>query len=255
MLTKSQIQRAAQKNGVGAQVQERDYLQHVLLWILYSRGQKLVLGGGTAVRTVYGGNRYSEGLEFHGPEDVLPAAVSRQLRQEMAEGLEDFGIMAEMRNDWASVTEYGFDVGFRGPLDDGRDRANGKVRISVNRGPEQVEAQRELVTSQYDDVRPYVVTVLTPEQLMAEKVRALMVRGRPRDLYDLWLMLGLGVQPEHQLIARKLASYGIGWHLRQVVEALDAVQLGWERDLRHLLPQYVPHKVARDGVVAWLVGI
>ena len=32
MLTKSQIQRAAQKNRIGVQVQERDYLQHLLLW-------------------------------------------------------------------------------------------------------------------------------------------------------------------------------------------------------------------------------
>jgi predicted nucleotidyltransferase component of viral defense system len=169
--------------------------------------------------------------------------------------LEDFGIVAELRREWASEADYGFDVDFRGPLYDGRHRTNGKLRITVNRSPEEVEVRRELVTSDYDDVRPYVVTVLSPGQLMAEKIRALMVRGRPRDLYDLWVMLGLGVQPEHKLIERKLAAYGIDWHLRQLVEALDAVQLGWERDLRHLLPQYVPHKVARDGVVAWLVGI
>lgn len=30
MLTKSQIQRIAQRNGIGMQVQERDYLQHLL---------------------------------------------------------------------------------------------------------------------------------------------------------------------------------------------------------------------------------
>lgn len=34
-----------------------------------------------------------------------------------------------------------------------------------------------------------LVTVLTLEHLMAEKVRALLVRGKPRDLYDVWLLL------------------------------------------------------------------
>jgi hypothetical protein len=34
MLTKAQIQRMAQRNGVGMQVQERDYLQHLILWLL-----------------------------------------------------------------------------------------------------------------------------------------------------------------------------------------------------------------------------
>jgi len=39
MLTKAQIQRIAQRNEVGMQVQERDYVQHLLLWLLYSRSQ------------------------------------------------------------------------------------------------------------------------------------------------------------------------------------------------------------------------
>jgi hypothetical protein len=30
MLTRSQIQRIAQRNGVGMQVQERDYMQHLI---------------------------------------------------------------------------------------------------------------------------------------------------------------------------------------------------------------------------------
>ena len=255
MLTRSQIQRAAQKSGVGVQVQERDYLQHLLLWLLYSRGQTLVFGGGTALRMVYGSNRYSEDLDFYGPEGALPIGELRLGWQTVVRGLEDFGILAEIVNERASTEGYGFHVSFRGPLYDGRDRSEGAVRVDANRRPEKVEARRELVTSEYDDVRPFVVTVLTPEQLMAEKIRAVMVRGRPRDLYDLWLMLGLGVRPEHQLIERKLALYGIDWHLRRLVDALDLVEIGWERDLRHLLPQYVPHKVARDGVVAWLVGI
>jgi len=39
------------------------------------------------------------------------------------------------------------------------------------------------------------------------------------------------------------------------MDSLDLVEIGWERDLRHLLPQYVPFETARDGVIAWLVGI
>ena len=42
MLTKAQIQRLAQRNGIGMQVQERDYLQHLLLWLLYTRSQDLI---------------------------------------------------------------------------------------------------------------------------------------------------------------------------------------------------------------------
>jgi len=250
MLTKSQIQRIAQRHGVGMQVQERDYVQHLILWLLYSRSQELIFKGGTALRLVYGGNRYSEDLDFNGPEDIT---VLQVLWEEVVAGLEDFGVGAEMRNQWVSDVGYSVDVSFRGPLHDGRDRSTGKVRVDVNRRPEEVETRRELVTSEYDDVRPFVVTVLTLDHLMAEKVRALLVRGKPRDLYDLWLLLRRGAQPDGALIERKLAHYEMAWEPGVLVEALERVRADWERDLQPLLPQFIPYEDAREGAAALLV--
>jgi len=231
------------------QVQERDYVQHLILWLLYSRSQGLVFKGGKALRLVYGGNRYSEDLDFNGPED---GAALQSLLEEVIVGLEDFGVIAEMRNAWTSDVGYSFDVSFQGPLYDGRDRSKGKVRVDVNRRPEEVEVRRELVTSEYDDVRPFVVTVLTLEHLMAEKVRALLVRAKPRDLYDIWLLLRQGVQPDPMLIERKLALYEMLWNPAVLEEALEQVRAGWERDLRPLLPQFISYENARQDVVTLL---
>jgi predicted nucleotidyltransferase component of viral defense system len=249
MLTKAQIQRIARRHRVGMQAQERDYLQHLILWLLYSRSQELVFKDGTALRLVYGGNRYSEDLDFNGPDDV---AVLQALWREVIAGLEDFGILAEMRNAWASDVGYSFDVSFRGPLYDGRDRSKGKVRVDVNRRPEEVEAHRELVHSEYDDVRPFVVTVLTLEHMLAEKVRAMLVRGRPRDLYDIWMLLHRGVQPDPALIEHKLTLYDMRWDHGVLEEALERVRVDWERDLQPLLPQFVPYEDTRERVVALL---
>jgi predicted nucleotidyltransferase component of viral defense system len=249
MLTKAQIQRMAQRNRIGMQVQERDYVQHLILWLLYSRSQELVFKGGTALRLIYGGNRYSEDLDFNGPADLV---ALRSLWDAVVAGLGDFGIVAETRNDWVSDVGYSFDVSFRGPLHDGRDRSKGKVRVDVNRRPEDVGARRELVASEYDDVRPFVVTVTAPEHLMAEKLRALLVRGKPRDLYDVWLLLRRGVRPDPALIERKLLLYEMVWSPDALAEALERVRAGWERDLRHLLPQFVPYEVAREGVASLL---
>lgn len=246
MLTKAQVQRIAQRNGIGMQVQERDYLQHLLLWLLYSRSQELTFKGGTALRMVYGGNRYSEDLDFNGPEDV---AALQSLWEKTVPRLEDFGIAAELRNEWTSDVGFSFDVSFQGPLYDGRARSKGKVRVDINRRPEEVAARRELVASEYDDVRPFVVTVLTPEHLMAEKMRALLVRGKPRDLYDIWLLLNQGVQPVDALIQRKLSLYEMTWSSEALAGAMERVRSDWDRDLKHLLPQFVPHEVAREGVL------
>ena len=249
MLTKAQIQRIAQRHGIGMQAQERDYIQHLALWLLYTRSQELVFKGGTALRLVYGGNRYSEALDFNGPNDVT---VLKALWEEIVTGLETFGIVAEVRNDWVSDVGFSFDISFRGPLYDGRDRSKGKVRIDVNRRPEEVETRRELVASEYDDVRPFIVTVLTLEHLLAEKVRALLVRGKPRDLYDIWLLLHQGVRPDPKLIERKLALYEMEWKPSRLRQALERVRPEWERDLRPLLPQFVTYEDAREGVVVLL---
>ena len=61
MLTRAQIQRQAQRGRIGMQVQERDYIQHLLLLALASRSQALVFKGGTALRLVYRGNRNALG--------------------------------------------------------------------------------------------------------------------------------------------------------------------------------------------------
>lgn len=201
------------------------------------------------MRLVYSGNRYSEDLDFNGPNDVT---TLRALWDEIVVGLETFGVVAEMRNDWISDVGFSFDISFRGPLYDGHDRSKGKVRIDVNRRLEEVETHRELVTSEYDDVRPFIVTVLTLEHLLAEKVRALLVRGKPRDLYDIWLLLRQGVQPDSNLMERKLGLYEMKWELGRLKQALERVRSEWERDLQPLLPQFVDYGDAREAITTLL---
>ncbi len=42
MLTRQQIQRLAQRNGIGLHAQERDYLQHLILFELYNHTQEFI---------------------------------------------------------------------------------------------------------------------------------------------------------------------------------------------------------------------
>jgi len=109
-----------------------------------------------------------------------------------------------------------------------------------------------MVMSEYDDVRPFVVTVLTPDHLLAEKTRALLLRGKPRDLYDIWLLLHQGLQLDDDLIERKLALYQMAWDRDALAAAVDQAGADWGRELRHLLPQFVPYEIVRDDVIARL---
>jgi predicted nucleotidyltransferase component of viral defense system len=251
MLTRAQIQRLAQRHSIGMQVQERDYLQHLLLRALTGRSQGLAFKGGTALRLVYRGNRFSEDLDFNvtGSAEALASVVAlRRLWQQIVGDLADFGVAAELRNEWEGEAGYSLDVSYQGPLYDGRDHSKGKVRVDISRRLEPAKTRRELVRSEYDDVPPFVVSVLTPEHLLAEKVRALIVRAKPRDLYDVWLLLAQNVALERTLVEQKLALYDLSLTAASLEPALSQAAREWERDLRPLLPQYVDAEVALRGI-------
>lgn len=253
MLTRTQVQRMAQRHRVGMQVQERDYLQHLLLYGLSGRTQGLVFKGGTALRLVYRGNRYSEDLDFNvavDAQDLDSVAALRTLWQQVSDDLDDYGVVAELRNEWEGEAGYSLDVSYQGPLYDGRDRSKGKVRVDVSRRLDQIETRRELVSSEYDDVRPFVVTVLTPEHLLAEKVRALVMRAKPRDLYDVWLLLAQGVPLDRSLVERKLDAVDVSLTVDALDTALSQATADWERDLGPLLSMYVDAEVALRGASA-----
>ena len=260
MLTRAQVQRLAQRHHIGMQVQERDYLQHLALSLLYSRSQALVFKGGTALRLAYRGNRYSEDLDFslQPAADPAPASPSisklRVLWQDVVADMRDFGCEAEVRNVWEGEVGCSFDVSYRGPLYDGRDHSKGKVRIDISLRSEPLIVRRELVRSEYDDIRPFVVTVLAPEHLLAEKVRALLVRAKPRDLYDVWLMVSQGTKLDPALVGQKLQLYGMALTGAGVEMALSRARADWERDLRPLLPQYVEPAVT-ESIVSALIGL
>lgn len=236
MLTRSQIQRIAQRQGIGVQSQERDYIQHLLLFLLYRRSQELVFKGGTALRMVYKGNRYSEDLDFNAPANI---PLLKDAWGEVLRGLLDFGVRGEMRNEWISGVGYSFDVSYQGPLYDGRDRTKGKVRVDISTRQEEVDSQRALVSSEYDDIRPFVVRVISQEHLLAEKLRALLLRSKARDAYDIWLLSSQGVRIRRDLVDKKLALYDVTLSQDVLDSALKKARGEWERDLRPLLPQFV----------------
>ena len=249
MLTHQQLQRIAHREHISLQAQERDYIQNLLLALVYGRSQSLIFKGGTALRVVHHGGRYSEDLDFNAPAGLADA---QQLWLQVVKDLEHYGVVGELREAWPGEETYSFDLSYRGPLYDGRDRTKGKVRVDLNLRRESVDSERELISPEYDDVRPFVITVLTPEHLLAEKVRALLVRAKPRDVYDIGLMRAKNWQINWELVGRKLALYDLQFSPAALEAAMNRVAPNWERDLRPLLAQPIAFEDARRAVEAYL---
>ena len=57
-----------------------------------------------------------------------------------------------------------------------------------------------------------------------------------------------GADSDRTLVARKLALYDRQWEREALEEAIENAQAEWDRDLRPLLPQFVPHEVVLRDV-------
>ena len=78
------------------------------------------------------------------------------------------------------------------------------------------------------------------EEILAEKVRACLIRGRPRDLYDIWFLQSKGIKLDRQMIIDKLRLYREFKEaipsLKDIRQRLGLIEPEWERDLKALVP-------------------
>jgi predicted nucleotidyltransferase component of viral defense system len=230
-------------------VVERDYVQHLLLRRIATA--PLAFKGGTCLRIAYGSPRYSEDLDFDaeaGAEEIL------FLLREAADRLGDYGIRADLVPRRASGVEA--ILRYEGPLFDGTPRSRGSVRVDVSLRGERVEVEEVFVPrTPYADVPQLVVRALTREHLLAEKVRALLVRGTARDLYDLHFLLERGATCGRALLDAKMRLYRRRYSQKALEDGMGKAAKGWARDLEPLLGQMPPLAGVTAAVRTRLRGI
>ncbi len=246
MLTRKQIEKIALKNRVSLFTQERDYIQAAYLSLLYSKTISFVFKGGTCLRMAYGSPRYSEDLDFNSNigEDEAYSALETAAKE-----LEYFGIRAEIRNKRMSRSGFGFTLSYSGPLYEGRDITKGLVRIDVSLRGESVSEDRIAVRTEYDDVKTFIISAASLDHIFAEKVRALLVRGKARDLFDLWFLMEKGVKPDLVLINSKLSLYDKTYSQEEMNKRIAELEKSWTKELKPLLGAVVPYDAAAKRVV------
>ncbi|MDD5616992.1 MAG: nucleotidyl transferase AbiEii/AbiGii toxin family protein [Candidatus Methanoperedens sp.] len=246
MLTRKQIEKIALMNRVTLFIQERDYIQAAYLSLLYSKTMSFVFKGGTCLRMAYGSPRYSEDLDFNSTLDENEAYSALETA---AKELEYFGIRAEVRNKRMSRSGFGFTLSYRGPLYEGRDITKGLVRIDVSLRGESVSEDRITVRTEYDDVKTFIISAASLDHIFAEKVRALLVRGKARDLFDLWFLMERGIKPDLELINSKLSLYNKTYSQEEMNKRIAELEKSWTKDLKPLLGAVVPYAAAAKRVV------
>ena len=73
-----------------------------------------------------------------------------------------------------------------------------------------IRPQKSILNTPFPVLFTSYVFHLSKEELLAEKIRALLTRKKGRDLYDIWFLLTQGAVLEKELVENKVAYYHLG---------------------------------------------
>lgn len=247
MITQREISQLAYRTQMSDRVIEKDY---VLTWLLTgiadsSLAEHLAFKGGTALKKIYFPEyRYSEDLDFTVvgnidtddilstlPEALRGLAASEGFQFELPEG------RIERRD--GSLTAY---VDFVGPLQARLGSRDIKIDFTLTETMIFPVDPRPILSG-FSDRVDRMMPSYAIEEILTEKLCATIGRTEPRDVYDLYFLLGLPDIDFHLIPAAfAMKAHSKGVDPSRLDEALlrPGLKRMWETRLRHQVGN-LPH--------------
>jgi predicted nucleotidyltransferase component of viral defense system len=195
MIKQGEISRKANKEGVREQQIEKDYIISWVLWGIYNHDllkEALIFKGGTCLKKIHIENyRYSEDMDFtlH-PDlegDISDDEIFSAFGEVFREIKEAANIDLSIPDNSKEVHESGglkFFIDYIGPLGGRGDH----IKMDISKGEKlEFEVKNLEMRNQYSDIaeeEEVMVQCYSLEEVVIEKMAALMGRTIPRDLYD-----------------------------------------------------------------------
>lgn len=205
----------------------REYFQHIFLSELYklTDSKKLLFKGGTALKIVYGSPRFSEDLDFslfNTVQNEVKSFIEGLFSHVLVE-MERAGIKVEIGNKIGPTSGGYFGVAtfrmFEYP----------PVGVEINiqsHSDQDIKGEVDSVANNF--VPTYTIIHLPQQKIVEEKIfGALIERKKPRDFYDLYIMMRKNMlSPEHK---KELAK------IKNIIIA-DSKKINFKNELGTFLP-------------------
>ena len=239
MLEKEEIKRIADIKGLSIKNTEKDYLLEITLFVLYNEvGKNLAFKGGTALYKLHSLNRFSEDLDF---TLVSHKIKINKILTKIIKKLSDIGINGRLKEIIGYKNQKNIKLELKGPLFDGNPKniCLISINISLKEKPLYKLEQRKIF-SQYTDIPAFDVFVMTIDELLAEKIRALLTRDKARDVYDVWFLLNKSAHLSIKDVNKKLKLYNKIFSKKFFFEKIDEKKKSWVPDLKNLVIGELP---------------
>lgn len=239
MIPIAELKRMAARNGIALTMVEKDYALSWILCAIAETGYKnnLIFKGGTALRKIYFPNwRYSEDLDFTTSKPFTEPELRELIEAINVYLQQKIGLYVRLKSVHANPEYAQLKIKFLGPL---QHEAGVKVDLSFNEVVV-LKPENKTVLSEYSDKGKYFLVVYPLEEILAEKIRSILQRGKTRDYYDVWKLLKEHPTLINQDQARKVLAQKCKFknvicteELLFEKERIAEAQQHWEKGLAH----------------------
>lgn len=218
MITISNLQLLSEKLQSTQQNIRREYVQHLFLSNLYqqSNSHQILFKGGTALRIVFNSPRFSEDLDFS--TQVYNKSLIENVIISTLKEIERSGIKTDIVESKETTGGYFANLTFL--------IENIKIPILLQFSKRKKTDKHEIVTISNEFVPPYTISLLSRQQLIEEKIQALLTRSKPRDFYDIYF-----------LIRSNLINQSQKQSLSRVKAILSSSKINFSYELKQFLPK------------------
>lgn len=230
MISLDELKSIAKKLKIDESVVAREYIQILFLNELYSQGfsENIFFKGGTAIRLLYSGTRFSEDLDFtvnmkvENFEESLNKFLSSLSNKYLIKHKEKESITGKTYLLTATIPGFKTDI---------------FVRLDFSFREKVFEPQKKILKADYPILLNSFIQVLSIDEIIAEKIRAIITRDKARDLYDIWVLLQLGGKLNLELVSEKLKYYDEKFDKSKLISKVEAAnEEEFVKDLKAFIP-------------------
>jgi predicted nucleotidyltransferase component of viral defense system len=269
MIDPAQIKTIAAQSKVDPGIVEKDYILSKTLMAL-SQNQEFynsfVFKGGTALKKCYYPQwRFSEDIDLTAAKIIQPDDIKTIFQHSVEHESRLFGVPMRIM-EYSQYPKTGdnpitvqLKLGYEGPLRKASGQKNNiRVDISFDEKIHQRPAQKTIIKGYADDIDAAILTY-TLEEIIAEKLRSILQRGKSRDYYDVWILLkdygsDFDAKLMVEIMNKKCHDKGIPDPQVDAFfqpERVDEAKRYWERGLAHQVDNLPPF----EAVVAELKNL
>ncbi len=228
MVNKEGIIRIAKKRKLPLGTIEKDFILCYILDKIYNSHlkSKLIFKGGTALHKLFLHKRMSIDLDF---TELKPIKIS-----ELKKLVENKEINSKIKDINETATSTKILLGYRSVLEY---KNNIIIDISKREKPILELMTKPLRSPYFEDIK---ILTFQLEELIAEKIRALIQRNKPRDYLDIFYILNkknCDLKKAIELSKQKLKNENDQFNMAKIFNNLEIVQNLWLQDLSEISPK------------------